>query len=165
VREGTEVLFIDRFAHCSTPLPARMGSRGPLHATALGKVLLAAAPDDVVERVLSGPLRAYTPYTVTDPHRLREQLATVRERGVAYADQERRLGIVGVAVPIRGPVGQVIAGIDIPGPRAVVLASQRKRELLLRQAAAEIERAIRARSSRRRTAPAGQSAAVARQSG
>lgn len=165
VREGTEVLFIDRFAHRATPLAARMGTRGPLHATAMGKVLLAGAPVEVVEQVLAAPLRAYTPYTVVDPGQLLAQLATIRERGVAYVDQERRLGIFGMAVPIRGPVGQVIAGIDIPGPRAVVMGSQRKRELLLRQAAAEVERAIRLRTSRRRTVHAGTNGAAEPRSG
>lgn len=155
VREGTEVLFIDRFVHCPTPIGARMGDRGPLHATALGKVLLAGAPPEVVEAVLAQPLKAYTPHTVVDPDELLAQLAMIRQRGVAHVDQERRLGIVGTAVPIRGPVGQVIAGIDIPGPRPSDWATQRRRESLLRQAAAEVERAIRVRASRKRIVRAG----------
>ena len=48
VRDGVEVLYVDRLAgHASVPVVSRIGSRLPLHATGVGKVLLAHAPPDV----------------------------------------------------------------------------------------------------------------------
>ncbi len=48
VRDGTEVLYIDRLSgHVSVPVVSKIGSRLPMHATGVGKVLLAYAPDDV----------------------------------------------------------------------------------------------------------------------
>jgi DNA-binding IclR family transcriptional regulator len=152
VREGTEVLFVDRFSHRDTLPNARMGSRGPLHATAIGKVLLASAPPEILEQVLAGPLEAFTPYTVTDPRKLLDELEVVRERGVAHVDQERRIGIVSTAVPIRDRARRVIAAVDIPGPPGAARQSRQEREFTLRRAAAEIERAIRLRGSRRQIA-------------
>ena len=53
VRDGLEVLYVDRLAgHASVPVVSQVGSRLPLHATGVGKVLLAHAPPDVQTRVL-----------------------------------------------------------------------------------------------------------------
>ena len=53
VRDGVEVLYVDRLAgHASVPVVSRIGSRLPMHATGVGKVLLAHAPPDVQARVL-----------------------------------------------------------------------------------------------------------------
>ena len=54
VRDGTEVLYIDRLAgHTSVPVVSQVGGRLPMHATGVGKVLLAYAPDHVRLEVLS----------------------------------------------------------------------------------------------------------------
>ena len=51
VRDGTEVLYVDRLAgHASVPVVSQVGSRLPMHATGVGKVLLAHAPPDVQAR-------------------------------------------------------------------------------------------------------------------
>src|SRR5262245_44952621 len=65
VRDGAEVLYVDRLAgHASVPVVSSVGSRLPMHATGVGKVLLAHAPADVQHAVLSSLVRV-TPYTVT----------------------------------------------------------------------------------------------------
>lgn len=89
-----------------------MGSRLPLHATGVGKVLLAAAHDEVVERVL-GALTPTTPFTITDPDRLRRELNEVRRRGNARTSEEMTLGAASVAVPV---------AVELPG-RTVVAAA------------------------------------------
>jgi DNA-binding IclR family transcriptional regulator len=115
VREGDEVLYLDRIAgHASVPVVSRVGARLPLHATGVGKVLLAAAPDDVATRVL-GATRQLTPYTVTAPGLLARQLARVRRDGYATTREEMTLGACSVAVPIA--VGDdVVAALGVVVP-------------------------------------------------
>jgi len=75
VREGRSALYVERVSgRESVPVVSQVGSRLPLHATGVGKVLLAAAPDDVVDAVLRAPTRQ-TRHTIVDPGRLRRELA------------------------------------------------------------------------------------------
>ncbi|SFL04579.1 IclR family transcriptional regulator [Geodermatophilus ruber] len=123
VREGHSALYVERISgRVSVPVVSQVGSRLPLHATGVGKVLLAAAPDDVVAAVLRAPTRA-TRHTVIEPARLRRQLAEVRRRGFARTAEEMSLGTVSIAVPVRteradGPA--VVAALG------VVAASHRR---------------------------------------
>jgi DNA-binding IclR family transcriptional regulator len=116
VRDGCEVLYIDRLAgHVSVPVVSEVGSRLPMHATGVGKVLLAYAPEQVRAEVL-GRLTRVTPYTVTQPARLLEQLRRVRAEGFATTGEEMSLGACSVAVPVRGPVGEVVAALGLVVP-------------------------------------------------
>lgn len=115
VRDGTEVLYLDRLAgHASVPVVSSAGSRLPMHATAVGKVMLAYAPAEVQAAVLSS-LTRITPYTITQPGRLREQLTRVRREGYASGVEEMSLGACSVAVPIRDR-GDVVASLGIVVP-------------------------------------------------
>lgn len=101
VRDGLEVLYIERLAgHVSVPVVSRVGSRLPMHATGVGKVLLAYAPEEVRTEVLAR-LTRITAYTVTQPARLLEQLRRVRAEGYAATGEEMSLGACSVAVPVR----------------------------------------------------------------
>jgi DNA-binding IclR family transcriptional regulator len=74
VRDGTRVLYLDRLSgQRSVPVISRTGGRLAMHATGVGKVLLAYAPADV-QRTILASLRRITPYTITQPARLRAQL-------------------------------------------------------------------------------------------
>jgi DNA-binding IclR family transcriptional regulator len=100
VREDLFALYVERISgRESVPVISHVGSRLPLHATGVGKVLLAWAPDDVRERALAAPARA-TRHTVVDPGRLRRELAEVRRRGYARTAEEMSLGASSVAVPV-----------------------------------------------------------------
>lgn len=115
VREDVEVLYLERLSgRASVPIVSTIGSRLPLHATGVGKVLLAHAPDDVIERSLSR-LARLTPYTVTQPARMREQLDAVRRDGFASTAEEMTLGACSVAVPVRAD-GRVVAALGIVVP-------------------------------------------------
>jgi DNA-binding IclR family transcriptional regulator len=115
VRDGCEVLYLDRLSgHTSVPIVSRVGSRLPLHATGVGKVLLAYAPEDV-QRTVLGSLTRVTPYTVTQPGLLRAQLARVRVDGFATTTEEMSLGACSVAVPI-SHAGEVVAALGIVVP-------------------------------------------------
>jgi DNA-binding IclR family transcriptional regulator len=97
------------------PIVSRVGSRLPLHATGVGKVLLAHAPDDVRRAVLSVPLPRLTPYTITQPAVLDRQLARVRHDGYATTQEEMTLGACSAAVPVT-VADQVVASLGIVVP-------------------------------------------------
>jgi DNA-binding IclR family transcriptional regulator len=116
VRDGEEVLYVDRLAgHVSVPVVSRIGSRLPMHATGVGKVLLAYAPEDVRAAVL-GRLTRITPYTITQPARLADQLRRVHTDGYATTGEEMSLGACSVAVPVRGAGDEVVAALGIVVP-------------------------------------------------
>jgi DNA-binding IclR family transcriptional regulator len=113
VRDGTSALYLDRLSgHASVPVVSNIGSRLPLHATGVGKVLLAYAPEDVQHAVLAD-LRRVTPYTVVQPGRLRAELAHVRQEGFAQTSEEMSLGACSVAVPVRDGGDHVVAALGI----------------------------------------------------
>ncbi|RBM17715.1 IclR family transcriptional regulator [Prauserella sp. PE36] len=117
-REGTEALYLDRIAgNASVPVVSRVGGRLPLHATGVGKVLLAWAPEPVQAEVL-GSLTRITPYTITQPGRLREQHARTRREGFAQTVEEMSAGACSLAVPIRAGDDVVAAvGLVVPDLR------------------------------------------------
>jgi DNA-binding IclR family transcriptional regulator len=113
VRDGSEVLYIDRLSgHVSVPVVSKIGSRLPMHATGVGKVLLAYAPPTVMESVLSD-LSRVTAYSVINPARLLAQLERVRLDGYATTGDEMSLGASSVAVPVRDATDEVVAALGI----------------------------------------------------
>jgi DNA-binding IclR family transcriptional regulator len=116
VRDGVSVLYIDRLSgHVSVPVVSQIGTRLPMHATGVGKVLLAHAPDDVQASVFTNLTRV-TPYTITQPGRLRAELRRVHRDGYAQTIEEMSLGASSVAVPISAPDGSVVAALGIVVP-------------------------------------------------
>ncbi|MGB0099597.1 MAG: IclR family transcriptional regulator [Nocardioides sp.] len=118
VRDGTDVLYVDRLAgHASVPVVSSVGSRLAMHATGVGKVLLAHAPAEVQATVLAD-LPRITAYTVTQPGLLRRQLTRVLREDHATTTEEMSLGACSIAVPIRrGPAVVAALGIVVPSLR------------------------------------------------
>ena len=85
----------------------------PAHPTAVGRALLAFSPSAKVEMTIKRGLRPYTPYTVTAPDRFRRALAITRLSRVAVTRWEFEAGTCGVAVPVFGPGGEVVAAIEL----------------------------------------------------
>lgn len=118
VRQDHEVLFVERLsARRAVVNVAQIAGRLPLHVSSAGQVLLAHAPVEVQDAVLAGPLPGYTEATVTDPRRLRRVLAEVRKQGFAFCPGHIRPEATGVAVPIRGSDGDVVAALSVVVPR------------------------------------------------
>ena len=93
-----------------------MGAIRPRHATAIGKVILASLSSDTLEQKLrSMELAQFTAHTITEPARLRDEMATVRETGVGYDDAEYHPELRCAAVPVRGMDGEVIGALGISG--------------------------------------------------
>ncbi len=115
--EGHEVVYAAKIGgHRQASSPSRLGGRMPLHATAIGKALLAHSPPAVRTEVLASPLTRRTPRTVVTPGMLRRQLATIRQTGVAYEYEESRVGLACVASPVLGHDGAVVAAVSVAGP-------------------------------------------------
>ncbi|MEW6754529.1 MAG: IclR family transcriptional regulator [Candidatus Latescibacterota bacterium] len=94
-----------------------VGMRMPCHCTALGKVLLAWAPEEQVDRLLEGgELGVYTDRTRVAPAEVKAMLAEVRQQGYAAADLEFDGGTSCLAAPIRNHEGRVVASVGISGP-------------------------------------------------
>ncbi|MGY2064398.1 IclR family transcriptional regulator [Blastococcus sp. SYSU DS0619] len=91
----------------------------PLPHGAPGKVILSVLPTDEQDRWLARPITAVTPATITDPERLRAELAEARRRGYAGSNAERTSGIRAVAAPVFDHTGEVIGalGLSVPGVR------------------------------------------------
>jgi DNA-binding IclR family transcriptional regulator len=115
VREVDRALYLDRLAgHASVPVVSHIGSRLPLHATGVGKVLLAYAPADIRQHVLAN-LSRVTAHTVTHAGLLDSQLSRVRRDGYATTLEEMTLGACSAAVPINENADVVAAlGIVVP---------------------------------------------------
>ena len=115
VREGTEALYLDRLrGNTSVPVVSTIGSRLPLHATGVGKVLLAHAPEQVQAEVLSRLTRV-TPYTIVAPGTLRRQLQRVLREDHATTSEEMSLGACSIAVPVRAG-DRVVASLGVVVP-------------------------------------------------
>ena len=98
-------------------LSERIGTPRPAHATAIGKVLLAAlTPGELKAHLARGRLKRFTPRTLTAPARLRAELAKVRGQGYALDDEEYSLDLRCVAAPVRDFAGRVVASLGLSGP-------------------------------------------------
>lgn len=120
VLDGREVVYVERLdSPQSLRLFLEIGRRNAAHSTATGKCLLAFLTDSELSALLTGwKLDAQTPHTITDPSRLRRELAEVRRRGYAQNLNESELGVLSVAAPIRALGGDVAAAISAAGPTA-----------------------------------------------
>lgn len=116
-RLGDHRVYVDQF---ESPNEIRMlveiGRRFPLHAGGSSKVILAHLPSDQRELILTGPLPALTPRTVTSAEQLRAQLEEIRANGYAISRGERQTGAGSVAAPLFGVDGDVVGAISVCGP-------------------------------------------------
>jgi len=117
VLDHAAVLYVNNIASPQAiRMQSNLGARVPAHCCSEGKVLLAHAVPEVVERVIAAGLAPRTPKTIVRAQRLRDELATVRARGYALDDEELELGLRGAAAPVRDHRGEVIAALSIAGP-------------------------------------------------
>ena len=106
-----------------TSHPVRMtftvGTRRSPHAGASSKVLMAYLAEEEVQTIIRDRgLPKLCANTITDPDELAAELAKIRERGYAESHEETDLGAWGVATPIHGLAGEVVAAIGVAGPRS-----------------------------------------------
>lgn len=112
--QGGMVTYVTKV---STPnsfvLHTRRGAQLEAYCSGLGKILLAALPDDDLDTfIMEGELVALTPNTIVEPGKLRAHLDDVRRAGFAMDDREIRPDMCCLAVPILHPQGRTIAAIS-----------------------------------------------------
>ena len=147
VREGDEVIYIERAT------PKRMmrveqviGSRAPLHVTAVGKLMLGKLGEEFMQAYAQRTgLKAYTRHTLDNVKRLAQAVQQSQKNDFAYDDEEAEEGVGCIGVLIYGNGGAVVAGLSISAP------IERRRDEwipLLKQAGEEISRRLGYRGSK-----------------
>lgn len=105
--KGEQAVHVDTYS----------GKRIYLHAAALGKAILAELPEERTEEILDcHGLPSLTENTITDRERLYKELGEIRERNIAYDDEERLNGLRSVAAPITTENDKVVGAISVAGP-------------------------------------------------
>ncbi len=142
VLAGNHLVYLDR-VEAGWPFGLRFepGSRVPLHCTSMGKLFLSFLTLEQRRRLLaSTPLHTYTENTITDPDRLEDEFARIRDTGISTDDQEFLAGVVCVAVPVRSANGHVVAALAISAPVARMSLGRGLQHVpLLRNAATRLE--------------------------
>jgi DNA-binding IclR family transcriptional regulator len=145
VRAGARIVVLAKTAGSGMfPMADQVGVERPAHATALGKVLLAAMPPDELERYLATTRRErLTGKTIVDAEPLGRELAEVAESGIALDDGEFDAEARCVAVPVHDFTGAVVGALGISGPVwRLSMAILRSKTETVRKAAAELSRAL-----------------------
>jgi DNA-binding IclR family transcriptional regulator len=160
VVDGLEVAYVEKKAE---PEPGTLfpnAARLPLHATAMGRVLLAFGPRSLLRVVSGGGLSHYTSRTLTCPRDLERAVQQVRARGFALVTGELQATDAAVAVPVFDVRGRVIAAIevDVAGPAGAAAVDLAVPALLtaarcLRRELAPAEQARRAAAAPDLTGP------------
>lgn len=145
VQEGGDVVFVSQ-VETHQPIRAffRPGTRGHMHASGIGKALLAERPEADVRAIIEDKgLPGFTPTTLTHAEALFEDLRRTRERGWAVDDEESTTGMRCLAAPVFNEYGEAVAGISISG-LAARMADGLLADLgpLVRQAADDVTDAI-----------------------
>lgn len=97
-------------------IATRVGGGAPLHASAMGKILLAGMPEEEVEAFLARPLQRFTDKTITDSKKLRKAIDEVRRRGHSFECEEEHTGVGCIGAPVVDSRGRWVAAMSIAGP-------------------------------------------------
>ena len=129
--ENGEVIYVDKLDSVrSVRMYSQVGVPAALHCTAVGKVLLAAQPKRQREAIIQAlDYKAYTPNTITDPDRLRDELLTTKERGWAQDKAEHESFINCIGAPLKDATGRVVGAVSLSVPD-VLLNYEQVLELL-----------------------------------
>jgi DNA-binding IclR family transcriptional regulator len=115
--DGMGIYIYQARSDRSVQTDSYIGSRVALHITSVGKAYLAFLPEERREEIIDSlTLDARTPNSETDPEVLRAELDTIRNRGYAYNDEERIIGMRAVGAPILADDDEVLGSISVSGP-------------------------------------------------
>jgi DNA-binding IclR family transcriptional regulator len=118
VREGDEVVYLDRaLPERMMRVEQRIGSRAPLHVTAVGKLMLGEAGEAACrEYARRTGLPGYTRYSLTDEEQLVQHVSGCLRAGYAYDDEEAEAGVGCIGVLVHDSDGAIVAGLSISAP-------------------------------------------------
>lgn len=120
VENAGQVLFLSQVeTHENIRAFFPPGAQSPMHASGIGKALLAHAGEAGIKRYIrQQTLTRFTENTFSDPEALRAELLRIKEQSYAFDDEEKSIGMRCVAAPVFNSFGETVAGISISGPSA-----------------------------------------------
>jgi len=145
--DGLEIIYVARASATRImSIDLGVGSRLPAFCTSMGRVLLANLPPEELESSLARiEYTRYTDRTVANEEKLRQILRGVQRNGYSIVDQELELGLRSMAVPIRNPMGRVVAALNVGAHAQRVTIQDMQNRLLphLHSAAQELSMLLR----------------------
>jgi DNA-binding IclR family transcriptional regulator len=128
VLSDKEIVYVDKVDSPRTlGVMSKIGQRGPVYSTALGKVLLAHQTKDQLSRILPEiKLRSFTPSTITSKRKLLEEIRTIQKHGYALDRMESEPDVECIAAPIRNHLGDTVAALSISGPQRKINTPKEK---------------------------------------
>lgn len=131
VRDGADIVYVYKAESRGSAyrMFSRIGMRRALYCTAAGKSLLAAMPDDAVEKIWrTSEIKPYTEHTILTLEALLAELDGIRSRGYALDNEENELGVRCIAAALTDYTGASTAAFSISAP-VIRMSDQRIEEL------------------------------------
>ncbi|MES0828251.1 HTH-type transcriptional regulator BhcR [Ruegeria sp. SCP11] len=127
-KEGS-VLFLSQVeTHASIRAFFPPGTLSPMHASGIGKALLAHMDEDRLDRLLAAvDLQAFTDRSITSAETLKKDLASIRAQGFSVDNEEKNTGMRCIAAPVFDINREAIAGISVSGPTSRVSEAEIER--------------------------------------
>lgn len=118
VRQDDEVVYLDRaLPERMMRVEQRIGSRAPLHVTAVGKLMLGEGSEAACRAYAQRTkLPGYTRYSFTDEEQLVQHVSGCVRAGFAYDDEEAETGVGCIGVLVHDSQNQIVAGLSISAP-------------------------------------------------
>ena len=116
VRDRSSVVYLQKAHRGRASIPTNVGARGALHATGVGKALLAAMPDADARALFEQTQQSFTQHTHRTWESLAADLDTIRSTGYSFDLEERALGVCCLATSVRDGEGKALAAISIAAP-------------------------------------------------
>lgn len=128
-----ETIIISKIEGLNSGLRVGMpaGEHEPIHATALGRMLISEMDEQVIRSLFEGEdtFHRFTDNTITNVEDLLENIRLVRQRGYALDNQEFGLGLICVACSVRDYTGNIVAAVSISAP-ANRMGEERRLEIV-----------------------------------
>jgi DNA-binding IclR family transcriptional regulator len=131
VLSDIEIVYVDKVDSPRTlGVMSKLGQRGPLHCTSLGKTLLAFQPEDEQTRIIQKiRMPPFTSRTITSKQKLIEELRVIKKQGYALDRREIEEEVECIGAPILNHIGNVIAALSISGPQRKI-GTPREKEFI-----------------------------------
>lgn len=146
VLDGLDIVYVLRVhTHKIMSTNLAVGSRLPAFWTSMGRVLLAALPEEELRaRLGTLPRQPFTRHTALDDATLLTRIAEARQQGWCLVDQELEEGLISVAAPLKNRSGHVVAALNISGQANRTSTEMLREQLLpeLMQTAQTISRTL-----------------------
>jgi DNA-binding IclR family transcriptional regulator len=146
VVEREEVVYIDKVdSSQAIRYIADVGTRRPLHCTSVGKLYLSLLPEaEAIEMAVRHGLKRYTPATITEPARLKRELAATRARGYSVSREEFLEGVIGIASPVLSADREFVAALTVSAVALRMAGREPEVAAFVIQASGRLTKALRA---------------------